>query len=151
MFHCSTSHRLLRTKLSQTQLWLHICHLWKSKKRKYNSGGKKKKERSHWGDANAAVKPRRAASTEVQESFELTGATATVPQGLPTLSKHPRCYTNLSAAMTQAAVWEQGSSGRSMATSPCHRRMGTEWAWRASMGRQERKILHPARKQGKPL
>lgn len=31
-------------------------------------------EYSHWGNANAAVKTRKVASTEVQESFELTSA-----------------------------------------------------------------------------
>lgn len=60
------------TELWQMQPWLHVCDLWKSKKKKQQWG--KKIECSNWGNANAAVKTRRVASTNVQESFELTSA-----------------------------------------------------------------------------
>lgn len=114
MLHCSTSHRLLHTELCQMQPWLHICHLWKSKKRKQQRGGGN--ERSHWGDANSAAKPRKAASKEAQESFELTSADSDSasrtanPQQTPKVFHQPKHCSDIASRAGARQAWLQHST-----------------------------------------
>lgn len=99
------------------QPWLHVCDLWKSEKKKQQWG--KKIECSHWGDANAADKTRRVASTEVQECFELTSADNDSASRIASPQQTPKCFNN------QSTGQEQGRPSRSLAPSPCHCRVST--------------------------
>lgn len=96
------------------QPWLHICHLWKSKKRKQQRGGGN--ERSHWGDANSAAKPRKAASKEAQESFELTSADSdsasrtAKPQQTPKVFHQPKHCSDIASRAGARQAWLQHST-----------------------------------------